>query len=138
MLGHPLSLPLQGESVINVCDTQQDNRWHPNPCAQFRKNRRVKLSLGLPITGAFLLPTFACREAVECDGLIADDQLEGIAKAKAAGIYKGRPASMDAAQVRAMKVCEGPQDREASVRHLNPEFNTRACAALDSLCLDGC
>jgi DNA invertase Pin-like site-specific DNA recombinase len=27
----------------------------------------------------------------------------GIAKAKAAGVYKGRPASMDATQVRAMK-----------------------------------
>jgi DNA invertase Pin-like site-specific DNA recombinase len=30
-------------------------------------------------------------------------QLEGIAKTKAAGVYKGRPASIDAAQVRAMK-----------------------------------
>jgi DNA invertase Pin-like site-specific DNA recombinase len=30
-------------------------------------------------------------------------QLEGIAKAKAAGVYKGRPGSIDAAQVRAMK-----------------------------------
>ena len=30
-------------------------------------------------------------------------QLEGIAKAKAAGVYKGRPASIDAPQVRAMK-----------------------------------
>jgi DNA invertase Pin-like site-specific DNA recombinase len=30
-------------------------------------------------------------------------QLEGIAKAKAAGIYKGWPASIDAAQVHAMK-----------------------------------
>src|ERR1700686_1062246 len=30
-------------------------------------------------------------------------QLEGIAKAKTAGVYKGRPASIDAAQVRAMK-----------------------------------
>ena len=30
-------------------------------------------------------------------------QLGGIAKAKAAGVYKGRPASIDAAQVRAMK-----------------------------------
>jgi DNA invertase Pin-like site-specific DNA recombinase len=30
-------------------------------------------------------------------------QLEGIAKAKAAGVYKGRPASIDAAQVSAMK-----------------------------------
>jgi hypothetical protein len=46
-------------------------------------------------------------------------QLEGIAKAKAAGVYKGRPASIDAAQVRAMKAQglgrlgnrEGAQDR---------------------------
>src|SRR5258706_15900476 len=30
-------------------------------------------------------------------------QLEGIARAKAAGVYKGRPASIDAAQVRQMK-----------------------------------
>ncbi len=30
-------------------------------------------------------------------------QLDGIAKAKAAGVYKGRPASIDAAQVREMK-----------------------------------
>jgi DNA invertase Pin-like site-specific DNA recombinase len=30
-------------------------------------------------------------------------QLEGIAKAKAAGVYKGRPASIDAARVRELK-----------------------------------
>jgi DNA invertase Pin-like site-specific DNA recombinase len=30
-------------------------------------------------------------------------QLEGIARAKAAGVYKGRPASIDAARVREMK-----------------------------------
>jgi DNA invertase Pin-like site-specific DNA recombinase len=30
-------------------------------------------------------------------------QLEGIAKAKEAGVYKGRPASIDAAQVRALR-----------------------------------
>jgi DNA invertase Pin-like site-specific DNA recombinase len=30
-------------------------------------------------------------------------QLEGIAKAKAAGIYKGHPASIEAARVRGMK-----------------------------------
>ena len=30
-------------------------------------------------------------------------QLEGIAKAKAEGVYRGRPASIDAAEVRAMK-----------------------------------
>jgi hypothetical protein len=46
-------------------------------------------------------------------------QLEGIAKAKAAGVYKGRPASIDAAQVREMKAQglgrlkdrEGPRNR---------------------------
>ena len=31
-------------------------------------------------------------------------QLEGIAKAKAAGVYKGRPPSINAAQVRELKV----------------------------------
>ena len=30
-------------------------------------------------------------------------QLEGIAKAKAEGVYKGRPASIDATRVRQMK-----------------------------------
>jgi DNA invertase Pin-like site-specific DNA recombinase len=30
-------------------------------------------------------------------------QLEGIAKAKAAGVYKGRPASIDADKVRRLK-----------------------------------
>ena len=30
-------------------------------------------------------------------------QLEGIAKAKAAGVYKGRPVTIDAAQVRELK-----------------------------------
>jgi DNA invertase Pin-like site-specific DNA recombinase len=46
-------------------------------------------------------------------------QLEGIAKAKAEGVYKARPASIDAAQVREMKSQglgshgdrKGPQDR---------------------------
>jgi hypothetical protein len=46
-------------------------------------------------------------------------QLEGIAKAKAAGVYKGRPGSIDAALVRELKMqgrgahrdCQGPQDR---------------------------
>jgi DNA invertase Pin-like site-specific DNA recombinase len=46
-------------------------------------------------------------------------QLEGIAKAKTAGVYKGRPASIDASQVRAMKAQglgrlgdrKGPQNR---------------------------
>jgi DNA invertase Pin-like site-specific DNA recombinase len=34
-------------------------------------------------------------------------QLEGIARAKAEGVYKGRPASIDAAKVRAMKAGMG-------------------------------
>jgi DNA invertase Pin-like site-specific DNA recombinase len=46
-------------------------------------------------------------------------QLEGIAKAKAAGVYNGRPASIDAARVRELKAqgmgahgdCQGAQDR---------------------------
>jgi hypothetical protein len=38
-------------------------------------------------------------------------QLEGIAKAKVAGIYKGRPASIDAARVRELKAAGmGPTD----------------------------
>jgi DNA invertase Pin-like site-specific DNA recombinase len=38
-------------------------------------------------------------------------QLEGIAKAKAAGVYKGRPASIDAAKVRELKAGGmGPTD----------------------------
>ena len=35
--------------------------------------------------------------------LCRERQLEGIARAKAEGVYKGRPASIDAAKVRAMK-----------------------------------
>jgi DNA invertase Pin-like site-specific DNA recombinase len=35
--------------------------------------------------------------------LRCERQLEGIAKAKAASVYKGRPASIDAVQVREMK-----------------------------------
>jgi hypothetical protein len=42
-------------------------------------------------------------------------QLEGIAKAKAAGVYKGRPASIDATQVREMKAQGmGVGDRQGS------------------------
>jgi len=38
-------------------------------------------------------------------------QLEGITKAKVAGIYKGRPASIDAARVRELKAAGmGPTD----------------------------
>jgi DNA invertase Pin-like site-specific DNA recombinase len=37
------------------------------------------------------------------NNLRKERQLEGIAKAKQAGVYKGRPASIDAAQVRQLK-----------------------------------
>jgi DNA invertase Pin-like site-specific DNA recombinase len=37
-------------------------------------------------------------------------QLEGLARAKAEGVYKGRPASIDAAKVRAMKAGIGATD----------------------------
>jgi DNA invertase Pin-like site-specific DNA recombinase len=41
-------------------------------------------------------------------------QLEGIAKAKTAGVYKGRPASIDAARVRELKAGGmGPTQIEA-------------------------
>jgi Helix-turn-helix domain of resolvase len=43
------------------------------------------------------------REASRARCLRRERQLEGIAKAKAAGVYNGRPAPIDAAQVRAMK-----------------------------------
>jgi DNA invertase Pin-like site-specific DNA recombinase len=46
-----------------------------------------------------MLGVFAEFEA----NLRRERQLDGIAKAKAAGVYKGRPASIDAAQVREMK-----------------------------------
>jgi DNA invertase Pin-like site-specific DNA recombinase len=46
-------------------------------------------------------------------------QLEGIAKAKAAGVYKGRPASIDAAQVRAMKA-QGPRKSRRPSRSAGP------------------
>ena len=46
-----------------------------------------------------MLGVFAEFEA----NLRRERQLDGITKAKAAGVYKGRPASIDAAQVREMK-----------------------------------
>jgi DNA invertase Pin-like site-specific DNA recombinase len=38
-------------------------------------------------------------------------QLEGIAKAKAAGVHKGRPASIEAARVRELKAQGMPAGR---------------------------
>ena len=48
-------------------------------------------------------------------------QLEGIAKAKAAGVYKGRPASIDPAQIQQLKA-------EGMGRHRLP--STSGCASV--------
>ena len=40
--------------------------------------------------------------------IMLERQREGIAKAKAAGKYKGRPVSIDAAQIRQLRVTLGP------------------------------
>jgi len=61
---------------------------------------------------------WACFAEFETN-LRRERRLEGIAKAKAAGVYKGRPASIDAARVRELKmqgigpteIRQGPQDR---------------------------
>jgi Helix-turn-helix domain of resolvase len=46
----------------------------------------------------------SCRVSAEFEtNLRRERQIEGIAKAKAAGIYKARPASIDAARVRELK-----------------------------------
>jgi DNA invertase Pin-like site-specific DNA recombinase len=42
-------------------------------------------------------------------------QLEGIAKAKAAGVYRGRPASIDALRVREMTIAKALSIGRASV-----------------------
>jgi DNA invertase Pin-like site-specific DNA recombinase len=51
------------------------------------------------ITGKCVLDMLGVLAEFETN-LRKERQLEGIAKAKAAGVYKGRPASIDAAQVR--------------------------------------
>jgi DNA invertase Pin-like site-specific DNA recombinase len=50
-----------------------------------------------------MLPGHARRVRGVRNHLRRERQLEGIAKAKAAGVYQGRPASIDAAHVREMK-----------------------------------
>jgi DNA invertase Pin-like site-specific DNA recombinase len=45
----------------------------------------------------------ACAHCQHGRHLRRERQPEGIAKAKAAGVYKGRPASIDAARVRELK-----------------------------------
>ena len=50
-----------------------------------------------------MLPRHARRFREFETNLRRERQLEGIAKAKAAGVYKGRPISIDAARVRELK-----------------------------------
>jgi DNA invertase Pin-like site-specific DNA recombinase len=65
----------------------------------------------LKAKGASLKATAAGKCFLDMLGVFAEfetnlrreRQLEGIAKAKAAGVYKGRPASIDAEQVRKLK-----------------------------------
>src|ERR1700730_5869302 len=59
----------------------------------------IDTATGLPASVLDLLGAFAEFETT----LRRERQLEGIAKAKAEGVYKGRRASIDASQVRAMK-----------------------------------
>ena len=63
--------------------------------------RRVDAQFGTAVGKCFLdmLGVFAEFET----NLRRERQLEGIAKATAEGVYKGRPASIDAARVREMK-----------------------------------
>ncbi len=64
-----------------------------------------------------------------------DRQLEDIAKAKAAGVYKGRPASIDAAQVRQMKAqgrgapLRSPKLSVFTARAFTARLNKRKCGA---------
>ena len=79
------------------------------PCgrAALRKCKRCPKATEQPIDTS----TAAGKAFLDMLGVFAefetnlrkDCQLEGIAKAKDAGVYKGRPASIDAAQVRQLK-----------------------------------
>ena len=68
------------------------NRGHLNPRRTVCR-RRTRPWLFHFDPSAFLTASSPRRER----------QLEGIAKAKTAGVYKGRPASIDAAEVRELK-----------------------------------
>jgi DNA invertase Pin-like site-specific DNA recombinase len=70
-------------------------------CPVFARSTEQPIDTGTAAGKCFLdmLGVFAEFET----NLRRERQLEGIAKAKAAGIYKGRPASIDAAQVRELK-----------------------------------
>ena len=52
-------------------------------------------------------------------------QREGIAKAKAAGRYKGRPISIDAAQIRQLRAAMGP--RRSPRSSVLPGVRSTAC-----------
>jgi DNA invertase Pin-like site-specific DNA recombinase len=54
-------------------------------------------------------------------------QLEGIAKAKEAGVYKGRPASIDVAQVRKLKTDD-----------ITPPRSRAVSASAERLCIALC
>jgi hypothetical protein len=72
---------------------KRDQRAWKAASAQIRPPCRRHAPAGV------LLGVFAEFET----NLRRERQLEGIAKAKAAGVYKGRPASIDAARVRELK-----------------------------------
>ena len=55
-----------------------------------------------------LMLTILARAAMWEREIMLERQREGIAKAKAAGRYKGRPVSIDAAQVRLLRAELGP------------------------------
>ena len=74
-------------------------RWPSQSWVAFAEN-----SLAGPRFQGSTLPLSRSGVFAEFEtNLRRERQLEGISKAKAAGVYKGRPASIDAAQVRAMK-----------------------------------
>jgi DNA invertase Pin-like site-specific DNA recombinase len=52
-------------------------------------------------------------------------QLESIAKAKAAGVYKGRPASIDATQVRELKARHSRSAARPCIAFWRPLLNGR-------------
>ena len=49
--------------------------------------------------------------------IMLERQREGIAKAKAAGKYKGRPVSIDAAQIRQLRADDGARGDRQEARH---------------------
>src|SRR6476646_5716904 len=63
--------------------------------------------------------------------IMLERQREGIAKAKAAGKYKGRPISIDAAQIRQLRAELGPAAIREASRYC-PEFGlpSRSCRVL--------